>query len=108
MEKVQLKKRGILGWLSKRKLGILFSSKEPAENSTRKNHFHSILRKNTTINVGSQQKPCLLSSEGNIGFCEGRNYQAGSGSKVILIYYRVFHLKSVKKKWLDVDISQCV
>ena len=50
-----------------------------------KNHFHSILRKNTTINVGSQQKPCLLSSEGNIGFCEGRNYQAGSGSKVILI-----------------------
>ena len=63
------------------------------------------MRKNTTINVGSQQKPCLLSSEGNIGFCEGRKYQAGSGSKVILIYYRVFHFKNIWKKCLYPDYA---
>ena len=80
-------KKGILGWLSKSKQGFFLKGSQDQQKKIvqGKNHFHSILRKNTTINVGSQQKPCLLSSEGNIGFCEGRNYQAGSGSKVILI-----------------------
>ena len=106
MEKVSLKKKkGILGWLSKSKQVFFLKGSQDQQKKIvqGKNHFHSILRKNTTINVGSQQKPCLLSSEGNIGFCEGRNYQAGSGSKVILISYRVFHLKYVLKKW-----PQCV